>query len=112
MQHYPSPLRAREQQLVATLRSGDVVIMDNLASHKVSGVRETIETAVASLVSLPPYSPDFKLIEQAFVKLKTLLRSAAVRTITELESTIGKLLDRFTEHECRNYFRYCGYAIR
>jgi transposase len=100
-----------EQQLVATLRPGDVVIMDNLASHKVSGVREAIEAVGAQLVYLPPYSPDFNPIEQAFAKLKTLLRSAAARTVTQLENTIGLLLDQFSEYECRNYFRHSGYAI-
>jgi transposase len=101
-----------QQQLVTTLRPGDLVIMDNLASHKVSGVREAIEAAGAKLIYLPPYSPDLNPIEQVFSKLKALLRSAAVRTVTELENVIGKLLDRFTEKECRNYFSHCGYAIR
>ena len=100
-----------QQQLIATLRPGDVVIMDNLASHKVSGICEAIEAVGAKLVYLPPYSPDFNPIEQVFAKLKTLLRSAAARTVTELEIAIGKLLDRFTDRECRNYFRHCGYAI-
>lgn len=100
-----------QQQLVATLRPGDVVIMDNLASHKVAGIREAIESVGAQLVYLPPYSPDFNPIEQAFAKLKALLRSAAQRTVTQLEDTIGQLLDRFSEKECRNYFRHCGYAI-
>jgi transposase len=100
-----------EQQLVATLQPGDVVIMDNLASHKVAGIREAIESVGAELVYLPPYSPDFNPIEQAFAKLKALLRSAARRTITELENTIGQLLDCFSKKECRNYFRHCGYAI-
>jgi transposase len=100
-----------EQQLAPTLRPGDVVIMDNLASHKVSGVRQAIEAVGAELVYLPPYSPDLNPIEQAFAKLKALLRSAAARTISQLEQLIGDLLDRFTETECRNYFRHCGYAI-
>jgi transposase len=100
-----------EQQLVVTLLPGDVVIMDNLASHKVAGVREAIESVGAELVYLPPYSPDFNPIEQVFAKLKALLRSAAIRTISQLEETIGQLLDCFTEKECRNYFRHCGYAI-
>lgn len=100
-----------EQQLVATLRPGDVVIMDNLASHKVAGIREAIESVGAELVYLPPYSPDFNPIEQVFAKLKALLRAAARRTITQLEDTIGQLLDSFTKTECRNYFRHCGYAI-
>lgn len=100
-----------EQQLVTTLRPGDLVIMDNLPSHKVRGVREAIEAVGAELVYLPPYSPDLNPIEQVFAKLKALLRSAAARTITELENIIGKLLDQFEVAECRNYFRHCGYAI-
>jgi transposase len=100
-----------QQQIVATLRPGDLVIMDNLTSHKVAGVRQAIEAVGAELVYLPPYSPDFNPIEQVFAKLKALLRSAARRTITQLEQTIGQLLDRFNEKECRNYFRHCGYAI-
>jgi transposase len=100
-----------EQQLVTTLRAGDVVIMDNLASHKVSGVRQAIERAGAQLVYLPPYSPDLNPIEQAFAKLKTLLRSAAARSIEQLQNSIGQILDRFTATECHNYFRHCGYAI-
>ncbi len=100
-----------QQQLVTTLRPGDLVIMDNLASHKVSGVREAIEAVGAELIYLPPYSPDFNPIEQVFAKLKALLRSAAARTVTELEAVIGKLLSRFTNKECRNYFSNCGYAI-
>lgn len=100
-----------QQQLVTTLHPGDLVIMDNLASHKVSGVREAIEAVGAELVYLPPYSPDLNPIEQVFAKLKSLLRSAAARAIAELENIIGELLDRFTDKECRNYFRHCGYAI-
>jgi transposase len=97
------------QQLVPTLRPGDVVIMDNLASHKVAGVRAAIEAAGATVVYLPPYSPDFNPIEQVFSKLKWLLRSAAERTVAGLWSLLGKLLDQFPPHECRNYFRHCGY---
>lgn len=100
-----------QQQLVTTLHPGDLVIMDNLASHKVSGIRDAIEAVGAQLVYLPPYSPDLNPIEQAFAKLKALLRSAAARTVTQLENVIGKLLDRFTANECRNYFSHCGYAI-
>jgi transposase len=97
------------QQLVPTLRPGDVVIMDNLSSHKVAGVRTAIEAAGATVVYLPPYSPDFNPIEQVFSKLKWLLRSANERTVAGLWSLLGKLLDQFPAQECRNYFRHCGY---
>lgn len=100
-----------QQQLVKVIRSGDVVIMDNLASHKVSGIRDAIEGLGAQLIYLPPYSPDFNPIEQAFAKLKALLRAAAARTVSQLESVIGNLLDQFTQSECRNYFAHSGYAI-
>ena len=99
-----------EQHLVPTLKAGDIVIMDNLSSHKRAGVREAIESVGASLVYLPPYSPDFNPIELLFSKFKWLLRSVADRTIEALWQTCGKLLDEFSEPECRNYFRHCGYA--
>lgn len=98
-----------QQQLVPTLRRGDLVIMDNLSSHKKAGVRRSIEEAGASVIYLPPYSPDFNPIEQAFSKFKWLLKSAAERTVEALWKTCGKLLDQFTETECRNYFKHCGY---
>lgn len=101
-----------EQQLSPALRAGDVVIMDNLAAHKVKGVREAIEAVGAQLVYLPPYSPDLNPIELAFAKLKTLLRAAAERTVDALEHTIGQLLERFSPQECRRYFRHCGYSAR
>ena len=99
-----------QQQLTPTLRKDDIIIMDNLAAHKVAGVREAIEDAGAQLVYLPPYSPDFNPIELAFSKLKTLLRAAAERTIDALEYRIGQLLERFDDNECRNYFRHAGYS--
>jgi transposase len=98
-----------QQQLAPTLRPGDVVIMDNLSSHKRAGVREAIEVAGATLLFLPPYSPDFNPIEQAFAKFKWLLKSAALRTVDALWKTCGQLLERFTETECRNYIRHAGY---
>lgn len=101
-----------EQHLRPTLRAGDIVLLDNLAAHKVAGVREVIESAQAQLVYLPPYSPDFNPIELLFAKLKALLRAAAKRTIGELESTLGDLLDRFSPVECASYFRHAGYALR
>jgi transposase len=97
------------QQLAPTLRPGDVVIMDNLSSHKRPGVREAIEAVGARLLFLPPYSPDFNPIDQAFAKFKWLLKSAAERTVEALWQTCGTLLERFTETECRNYLRHCGY---
>jgi transposase len=97
------------QQLVPALRAGDLVIMDNLSSHKRQGVREAIEAVGAALVYLPPYSPDFNPIEQAFAKFKWLLKSAADRTVDALWRTCGALIDNFTENECRNYIRHCGY---
>lgn len=99
-----------QQQLTPTLRPGDIVIMDNLAAHKVAGVREAIESVGAQLVYLPPYSPDFNPIELAFSKLKTLLRIAAERTIDGLQRRLALLLDHFQPKECRNYFRHCGYS--
>ena len=101
-----------EQQLVTTLRPGDTVIMDNLAAHKVAGVREAIEGVGATLVYLPPYSPDLNPIELAFAKLKSMLRCAAARVVHQLENTIAECLDRFTSTECRNYFKHCGYSVR
>jgi len=96
--------------LVPTLRPGDVVILDNLSSHKVAGVREAIEAAGASVRYLPPYSPDFNPIENLFAKLKTLLRKAEERTRDGLWQKIGDLIDVFTPEECKNYFKHCGYT--
>jgi transposase len=99
-----------EQVLVPELRPGDVVVLDNLGSHKVAGVRRAIERAGCQLLFLPPYSPDLNPIENAFSKLKRLLRRAAERTVDGLWSAIGRLLDDFQPTECRNYLRHCGYA--
>ena len=98
-----------EQVLVPTLKPGDVVIMDNLPAHKAAGVRDAIKTAGASLLYLPPYSPDFNPIENAFAKLKALLRAKAERTIAALWGTVGSLVDLFTPTECANYFKAAGY---
>ncbi len=98
-----------EQFLAPTLRPGDIVIMDNLSSHKGSKVRELIEAAGASLRYLPPYSPDFNPIEKAFAKLKAHLRKAAERTVDGLWSAIGRCLDLFKPSECQNYFAASGY---
>jgi len=98
-----------ERVLVPELLPGDVAVMDNLSSHKGPRVREMIEAAGASLLYLPPYSPDFNPIENAFAKLKALLRKAAERTIEGLWTAIGHLLDAFTPGECANYFEAAGY---
>ena len=100
-----------EQLLAPTLSSGDVVIMDNLPAHRVAGVREAIEEKGARLLFLPPYSPDFNPIENAFAKLKALLRKAAARTIDDLWVTIGQSLSAFTPAECENYFSAAGYEL-
>ena len=97
------------QVLVPELRQGDIVVMDNLPAHKVRGVREAIEAAGATLLYLPPYSPDFNPIEMAFAKLKAILRKAAARTIDELWDVIAQSLDEFNATECRNYFAAAGY---
>jgi transposase len=97
------------QVLVPELKAGEIVVMDNLSSHKRSAVRERIEAAGASLLFLPPYSPDFNPIEKAFAKLKALLRKAAERTVSGLWDLIGKLVDLFQPTECANYFSSCGY---
>lgn len=98
-----------EQVLAPTLKPGDVVIMDNLPAHNPVVVREAIERAGARLEFLPPYSPDFNPIENAFAKLKALMRKAAKRTIEELWDTVGSLIDAFTPTECANYFKAAGY---
>jgi transposase len=99
-----------EQFLVPTLAPGDVVIMDNLGSHKGTAVRKAIRAAGAKLLFLPPYSPDLNPIEQVFAKLKLLLRKAAERTVEATWQRIGSLLDDFSPHECANYLKNSGYA--
>jgi transposase len=95
--------------LVPELEPGHVVVMDNLSSHKGPRIRQMIEAAGASLRYLPPYSPDFNPIENAFAKLKALLRKAAERTIGGLWEAIGQMLDLFPPTECANYFKAAGY---
>ena len=119
-----------EQMLAPTLNQGDIVILDNLSSHKVAGVKEAIEARGAKLVYLPPYSPDLNPSkvsrplsrflkgtlpagsggEQVFAKLKHLLRKAAARTAEALHDAIGKLLDEFSSDECENYINNSGYS--
>jgi transposase len=98
-----------EKVLVPELRAGDIVIMDNLTSHKGPSVRDMIEAAGAELRYLPPYSPDFNPIENAFSKLKALLRKAAERTVDGLWSAIGNLIKLVTPAESQNYFAAAGY---
>lgn len=98
-----------ERLLVPTLRPGDIVVMDNLSSHKGLRVRALIEAAGAELRYLPPYSPDFNPIENAYAKLKTLLRKEAARTVNALWSAIGRLVDLITPAECVNMFAAAGY---
>ena len=99
-----------EQFLVPTLNPGDVVVMDNLGSHKAKAVRRLIRTAGAKLFFLPRYSPDLNPIEHVFAKLKTLLRKTDPRSIEATWRGIGDLLDRFTPAECANYLANAGYA--
>ena len=100
------------QCLVPTLTAGDIVVMDNLSSHKVAGIREAIEAAGATVRYLPPYSPDLNPIELLFAKLKALLRKAAEREIEALWDRIGKLLDAFSPNECTAYLRHAGYRAK
>jgi transposase len=99
-----------EQALVPSLKPGDIVVIDNLGSHKGKAVRRAIRTAGAKLFFLPPYSPDLNPIEQVFAKLKTLLRKAEERTVETTWRRIGNLLDAFPPQECAKYFRNAGYA--
>jgi transposase len=96
--------------LVPELQPGDIVVMDNLAAHKVQGVRTRIEAAGAWLLYLPPYSPDLNPIEMAFAKLKALLRGADERSVEALWDRIGLLLNAFSPEECANYLKHAGYA--
>lgn len=98
-----------EQVLVPELAPGDIVVMDNLPAHKVTGVRQAIEAAGAHLLYLPPYSPDFNPIEMAFSKLKALLRKAAARTVDDLWDAIAQAIEAFTPLECQNFFAAAGY---
>jgi len=99
-----------QQYLVPTLKRGDFVIMDNLPVHKAPGVREMIEAAGATLLYLPPYSPDLNPIEQAFSKLKAHLRKAAETTVPALMRRIGRILITFSPRESRNFFHNAGYV--
>lgn len=99
-----------QQALVPELRPGDIVIMDNLASHKVAGVQDAIEAASAEWRYLPPYSPDFNPIEQVFSKFKNALRKTAARTVDALWTAFGRVLDQFAPDEYERYIRHSGYG--
>lgn len=98
-----------EQVLAPTLSPGDVVIMDNLAAHKSTAIRLAIEATGARLEFLPPYSPDLNPIENAFAKLKAMLRKAAARTVTQLWDAIADIIQTYSPQECANYFAAAGY---
>jgi transposase len=98
------------QVLAREARPGDLVILDNLSAHKTAAVREAFAACCINYLYLPPYSPDLNPIENAFSKLKRLARRAAERTIDGLWTALGKLIDQFSQTECRNYFCHCGYA--
>lgn len=100
-----------EQFVVPILKPGDIVVMDNLASHKVAGVREAIEAAGAELRYLPPYSPDFNPIEQAFAKLKAFFRAFRPRTFEHVCELMAAALGLFLRDECANYVKHCGYRV-
>jgi putative transposase len=111
----PGPINAQrfqiyvKQVLAPTLKPGDVVVMDNLSSHKGRAVRQAIRARGAKLLFLPKYSPDLNPIEQVFSKLKRHLRDACARTRETVENAIAHVLDTITPHECENYFKACGY---
>ena len=100
-----------EQVLAPTLRPGDIVVMDNLAAHKVAGVRQAIEACGAELLYLPPYSPDLNPIENAFAKLKAHVRKSAARTLEALEQAAANALPQFKPDHCANFFAYAGYSL-
>ncbi|MEZ5931370.1 MAG: transposase [Alphaproteobacteria bacterium] len=99
-----------EQFLAPTLKPGDVVVMDNLSAHKVDGVRQVIENVGASVLYLPPYSPDLNPIEQVFAKIKAILRKVAARTREALCDAIRKALELCDDHEFKSYLRHAGYG--
>jgi transposase len=101
-----------EQVLAPRLEAGHIVILDNLAAHKVEGVRQLIESRGAQLLYLPPYSPDFNPIEQAWSKLKQLLRGIKARVLGQLEPAIAQALAAITPQNAQGFFRHCGYRIQ
>jgi transposase len=107
----PTFLAYVEQVLVPTLRPGDVVVLDNLAIHKQPAVQAAIERVGARLRFLPPYSPDFNPIEQAFAKLKSFMRAARPRSFDQVVELVAIALDLFSPSECRNFVQHCGYRV-
>jgi transposase len=99
-----------EQVLAPTLKAGDIVVMDNVATHKVAGIREAIEARGATLLYLPPYSPDLNPIEKAFAKIKATLRKIGARTREALWQAIAEAIEDFSRTECLNLFQSAGYA--
>jgi transposase len=99
-----------EQVLSREIKTGDLVVLDNLPAHRVAGAKQLIEAKGAIFVPLPPYSPDLNPIENAFAKLKALLRKATARSVAELWEVIGQLIETFTPKECVNYFVAAGYG--
>ena len=100
-----------EQVLVPTLVAGDIVVMDNLSAHKVSGIREAIEAAGATLLYLPPYSPDYSPIENCWSKLKASLRKAKARTREALDDALKHAIESITDTDAKGWFKHCGYAL-
>jgi transposase len=100
-----------ERVLCPTLRAGDIVVMDNLGAHKVSGIREAIEARGARLIYLPPYSPDLSPIERCWSKIKTALRAMGARTRRKLERAIKRALETITEADALAWFAHCGYKL-
>ena len=100
-----------EQVLVHTLAAGDIVVMDNLSSHKVSGIREAIEAAGAALLYLPPYSPDYSPIENCWSKLKANLRKAKARTREALDDALKQAIESITDTDAKGWIKHCGYPL-
>ena len=98
-----------QQVLAPTLKPGDVVIMDNLAAHKSTPIKDAMEAVGARLLFLPPYSPDLNPIENAFAKLKAMVRKAAARSIEQLWDAIARIIQTYSPRECANYFAAAGY---
>lgn len=98
------------QVLVPTLKPGDVVVMDNLAAHKVQGIRSAIEATGATLMYLPPYSPDYSPIEPCWSKLKTRLRAIKARTRDALDEALAHVIDTVSVSDAKGWFTHCGYA--
>jgi transposase len=101
-----------EEALVPALKPGDVVVLDNLQAHKVKGVREAVEAAGATLLYLPPYSPDYSPIEPMWSKVKQGLRSVAARTVDALQDAVTTALQSITSSDCQGFFRHCGYTLQ